>query len=77
MERRLGAVGHDCKERAYDHGRDVVRRCVRAAMDSAVHDFLFAVRKHGENQGKAQVLFDGQSVAQLSEDPWPMASVAP
>ena len=50
-----------------DDERNVVRRCVRAAIDSAVHDFLFALQEHGDGDGSIQVLVYDQNVASLSD----------
>src|SRR5262245_11631292 len=50
-----------------DRQRDVVMRCVRSAVDSAVHDFLFALQEQGESHGPIQILVRGRNVAQLSD----------
>lgn len=47
--------------------RDIVRRCVVTAVDSGLHDFLFALSEEHDAGDKIVVLVDGQNVAAQSD----------
>lgn len=47
--------------------RAVVRRCLVAAADGGLHDFLFALQEQHDTGGGIAVLVDGQPVAELSD----------
>jgi hypothetical protein len=59
LQRDLAALGED--ERA------VARRSVVAAVDTAVHDFLFALQDSSESEAGVRVIFDGHDVARISD----------
>lgn len=44
-----------------------VRQCVVEVADSAMHDFLFALRQRADFEGDIQLLVDGQDVVGLSD----------
>jgi len=46
--------------------KDVVRRTVRAAVDTAIHDFLFALQEAGDAKEIA-VVIGGKDIASLSD----------
>lgn len=46
--------------------REVVKRCVRAAVDTGVHAFLYALRESSEND-EIQLLVNGKNVVDLSD----------
>lgn len=50
-----------------DAERAVVRRCVQDALDSAIHDFLFAVQEAHDAGKGISILMDGENVAGLSD----------
>lgn len=45
---------------------ELVRRCVRFAVDSSIHDFLFALQGAGE-RGDVVVIVEGENVALKSD----------
>jgi hypothetical protein len=47
--------------------RDVARRLVRSAVDSAIHDFLFALQEINDRDQSIQVLARGANVAAKSD----------
>jgi hypothetical protein len=47
--------------------RAVVRRCVVVAIDSGLHDFLFAIQEEHDANGEIAVLVDGRPVAADSD----------
>ncbi len=47
--------------------REVVSRLVRAVVDSAIHDFLFALQEQSDAGGWPRVLVDGVDVATGSD----------
>ena len=47
--------------------RAVVRRCVIEAIDSGLHDFLFALHEEHDAGGAIAVVVDGQPVAAQSD----------
>jgi hypothetical protein len=53
--------------RLTDEQRAVVRRCVIAAVDSGLHDFLFALQEEHDAGGRIAVLVDGRPVAAESD----------
>lgn len=46
--------------------RDLVRRCVVAAVDTGIHDFLFALHQACEDD-ELELRVDGESIADLSD----------
>ncbi len=47
--------------------RAVVRRCVTEAIDSGLHDFLFALQEEHDAGGDVSVMVSGESVAAASD----------
>ena len=47
--------------------RAIVRRCVIAAVDSGLHDFLFALQQEHDAGGGVAVVVDGKPVAAESD----------
>ncbi len=47
--------------------RQIVRKCVIAAIDSGMHDFLFALQTNNDAKDRIEVLANGQNVAELSD----------
>ncbi len=47
--------------------RDVARRCVVSAIDTALHDFLFGLVEAHDFEKGIEVLVDGQNVVELSD----------
>ncbi|MFH0902374.1 MAG: hypothetical protein V2A73_17210 [Pseudomonadota bacterium] len=45
----------------------IVRRAFLESLDTAVHDFLFAVQEESDRQGRLRVLVDDQNVAASSD----------
>lgn len=50
-----------------DGQRDLARRLVRSAVDSAIHDFLFALQEAGDSGGSIAVLVNGENVASKTD----------
>jgi len=53
--------------RLTEEQRAVVRRCVVAAVDSGLHDFLFALQEQHDSGGDIAVVVDSQPVAEVSD----------
>lgn len=53
--------------RLTEEQRAVVRRCVVAAVDSGLHDFLFALGVQHDMGGGIVVIVDGQQAAEVSD----------
>lgn len=47
--------------------REVVRRCVRMALDQGLHDFLFALGESHDMEKGIEVLIDGENIAEQSD----------
>ena len=47
--------------------RDIVRRCVVDTLDSAIHDFVFAVVENADFEEDIQIIVDGVNVAKESD----------
>jgi hypothetical protein len=47
--------------------QELVRRCLRAALDSAIHDFLFTLQEGGFRGSEIAFLVDGTNVAEASD----------
>ena len=47
--------------------RAIVRRCVIAAVDAGLHDFLFALQEEHDAGARIGVFIDGRSVAAQSD----------
>jgi hypothetical protein len=47
--------------------RDIVRRCLISALDSAIHNFLYNLALESDNDGRIQVTVDGVNVVELSD----------
>ncbi len=47
--------------------RSIVKRALASAIDSAIHDFLFAIQESHDDGGKVVVKVDGKDVAELSD----------
>lgn len=47
--------------------RSVVRRCVIRAIDTGIHDFLFALSEEHDAGGRIAVVVDGKDVASQSD----------
>jgi hypothetical protein len=47
--------------------RATIRRCVVAALDCGLHDFLFALNNAQDSGGEIAVVVDGQNVAKQSD----------
>src|SRR5262245_49357678 len=45
----------------------IVRRCVVNAIDTAIHDFLFALQELGDFDNDIRVMAQGQDIAELSD----------
>lgn len=48
--------------------QDIVRRCVAASLDGALHDFLFKLSERADLENDIQLVVDDQSLATLSDD---------
>jgi hypothetical protein len=44
----------------------IVRRAIRASIDSGIHAFLFALQEAGD-QGKVEIRINGKSITELSD----------
>jgi hypothetical protein len=49
-----------------ERDRDIVRRCVIAAVDRGIHGFLFALQEAHDLGQDIQIMVDGENVAALS-----------
>lgn len=47
--------------------REVVRRCLVRAIDTGLHDFLFALVEVNDRDQGVEVIVDGQNVVELSD----------
>jgi hypothetical protein len=47
--------------------REIARRCVVSAVDSAIHDFLFSLQERGFKNRPIAVLVDGENIADSSD----------
>ena len=47
--------------------RDLVRRCLIAAVDNGLHDFLFALGEAHDSQAGIAILVDGVNIAEQSD----------
>jgi hypothetical protein len=47
--------------------KEMVRRSVRSSIDTAIHDFLFALQERADFEGDIKVLVDGKDVVDLSD----------
>jgi hypothetical protein len=45
----------------------VVRRCVSASLDGAIHDFVFKLNERADLENDIQLIADGVSVAELCD----------
>src|SRR5947208_13521777 len=45
----------------------ICRRVLRQVVDSAIHDFLFAVQEESDSSGRLEINVDGQNVAAASD----------
>ena len=50
-----------------ESGRLQLRRCVAAATDHAMHDFLFALEEANESDAGMSVVVDAENIADLSD----------
>jgi hypothetical protein len=48
--------------------QDMIRRCVSASLDGALHDFLFKLSERADLENDIQLVVDGESVATLSDE---------
>jgi hypothetical protein len=46
---------------------EVIRKCFIRSLDSAIHDFLFALQERADFQNDIQLLVNGRNVVELSE----------
>jgi hypothetical protein len=47
--------------------RSIVKRALASAIDSAIHDFLFAIQESHDEDGAVAVKVDGKDLADLSD----------
>jgi hypothetical protein len=47
--------------------KELVRRSVRSSIDTAIHDFLFALQERADFENDIQLLVDGKNVVPLSD----------
>lgn len=45
----------------------ILRKCVIETLDTALHDFLFALQENHENEGTVQLLVNSEDIAGLSD----------
>lgn len=71
LEARWKAPGvHRLQEdlaRLSPQDRDVARRLVRSVVDSAIHDFLFALQEQNDAETGPRLVVDGVDAASLSD----------
>jgi hypothetical protein len=47
--------------------KDLLKRVVRCSIDTAIHDFLFALQEHADFENRIHVLVDEANVVALSD----------
>ena len=50
-----------------DSEKEVVRNAIIATLDSAIHDFLFALQEQTDFENGIKILVDGENVIELSD----------
>ena len=50
-----------------DEQRDIVRRCVIGAVDTALHDVLFGISEAHDMESGIEVIVDGENIVELSD----------